>query len=116
MAGANGARSPPPRPPARPALLRSATTWGCGGQNLELGLEDTPQPLQRAAPRQCEDRQGGFELAGGLSEHRLEEAALRVVVVKEQLLVDPRAPGDLIYPGTREPALGELFPRRSANS
>ena len=79
------------------------------GQKVELRGQGQPQAFQRPAQRERQLRQRPLQLAGGLGEHGLEEAALRVVVVEQQLLVDACPARDLFYARTREAALGELF-------
>jgi hypothetical protein len=56
-----------------------------------------------------ESCEGTLQLTRGLREHRLEEPALRVVVVKQQLLVDAGALGNLVDTRAGVAALGELL-------
>ena len=83
---------------------------GAASQELELRGNRRFQTIQEAAgPRGGRQRgQSRLELGGGLTEHRVKEAALGVVVVEQQLLVDSGAAGDPVDPRAVESALSEF--------
>ena len=78
-------------------------------EEFELRGEGEPETLERPTGRVRQFRQRRFQLAGGLREHGLEEAALGVVVVEQQLLVDTGPPRDLLDSRAREATPGELL-------
>src|SRR6267378_2617616 len=82
------------------------------GEKLELGLQREPQALERPTGGKRQASKCSFQLTGGLGEHRLEEAALRVVVVEQQLLVDARPSRDLLDARARKASPGKLLARR----
>jgi hypothetical protein len=85
------------------------------GEKLELRSERESEPLERPAGRRGQVRQRRFQLAGRLRQHGLEEAAFRVEVVEEELLVDARPPGDLVDARAREATPGKLFASSGEN-
>ncbi len=86
------------------------------GEEFELRAEREPETLERPTGRVRQIRQRRFQLARGLREHRLEEAALGVVVVEQQLLVDTGPPRDLLDSRAREASPGKLVPRSRDDS
>src|SRR6267378_2144992 len=82
------------------------------GEKLELGLQREPQALERPTGGKRQASKCSFQLTGGLGEHRLEEAALRVVVVEQQLLVDARPSRDLLDARARKATPRKLLAGR----
>src|SRR6266550_827120 len=78
-------------------------------QIVALGFEDALQSLQRAALRRRLTCEGLLELGGDLAEHGVKEAALGVVVVEQQLLIDPGPARDGVHARAIEPTAGELL-------
>ncbi len=71
------------------------------GEEFELRGQREPEPFQRSTGRVRESTERRFQVAGGLGQHCLEKAALGVVVVEQQLLVDACPSRDLIYARAR---------------
>lgn|SRR5262245_9033515 len=98
------------------ALAKQCDDLRVARQKLELGLECEAQTFEWPAGRQRGSRQRIFELGGGLGEDGLEESALGVVVVEQQLLVDARASGDLLNSRPCKASPSELVARGEAYS
>jgi hypothetical protein len=81
-------------------------------EKIELRAEREAQPVERPTGGKRESSEGSFELASRLGQDGLKEAALRVVVVEQQLLVDAGTARDLVHARPSEPAIGVLISSR----
>jgi hypothetical protein len=81
---------------------------GMRGEEIELRRERGAQTLQGAVTVEGNIGQRPLELGRATGEDGPEQPALRVEVVKQQLLVHPGAPGDLIHSRAVEAAAGKL--------
>src|SRR5438445_6698951 len=83
-----------------------------GREILVLRLQGRPDALERSRFGGGDRGERLLELGGAPCQHRAEQAALRMEVVEQQLLVDPGAPGNLIHSRALEAAARELLARR----
>jgi len=79
---------------------------------VALGFENALQSLQGSALRRRQTGEGLFELGSDLTEDRVKEAVLGVVVVEQQLLVDAGAARDGLHARAIETPAGELLAGR----
>ena len=81
-----------------------------GGEKVELRRQRRGDAIERSVPGDGERGERLLQLGGPAREHRIEQPALGMEVVEQQLLVDPSALGDLIDSRPVEAASGELVP------
>jgi len=86
------------------------------GEEGELRAQGDANPVQGAFAPDREVGQGSLQLGCATGQHRGEQTALRVEIVKQQLLVDARPPRNLLYTRAVKPAPRELFAGRGDDS
>ena len=98
-----------------PGLRQQRHQLGPLPEMVALSLEHAFQPLQGAAFRYGQCRQGVLEFPSDLAEDCVEKPALGVIVVEQELLVDACSPGDGIHPRAIKAAPSEFLSRRGHN-
>ena len=81
-----------------------------GGEKVELRRESAGDTIEWPVPDDGERGECLFQLGGASGEHRVEQPALGVEVVEQQLLVDTGALRNVLHPRAVEAAPGELVP------
>ena len=104
-------RSEHARLDARP-VRQQADQVGMPGEIVELAREGGAEALERRAITHRSRCEGLLELHGSLPQDRVEEPALRLEVVEQQLAIDAGRGDDPVYPPTRESPAGELLSTR----
>ena len=82
------------------------------GEEVELLPERGPNPVEGIPAGDGQLAERPLELGGALAKHGRKQPALRVEVVKQQLLVHTGPARDPGYARTVEAVLRELFARR----
>src|SRR5439155_4618226 len=101
------------RPRSRPPALREqGDQIGMSGEEVELRFESCAKTVERSAVPTAELRESLLELGCAGGEDRVEEPALGVEVVKQQLLVHAGPARDLIDASAVEPMAPELVAGR----
>ena len=77
-------------------------------EEIELSDEGLLDAGERSAPPVGEGSKCLFQLCGAAGQHGVEQPALGVEVVEQQLLVDAGPPRDLVHASTLEPTPREL--------
>jgi len=97
------------RPRVRSAGLREQRDeLGMGGEEVELRRKRAGDAVERPVAGNSERGECLLQLGGAPRQHRVEQPALGVEVVEQQLLVDTGPLGNLVHPRALEAVAGEL--------
>src|SRR6267378_1913601 len=96
-----------------PGLRQQGDEVGMRGEEVELRAQSHANPVQGAVALGREVGQGPLQLGCAAGEYRREQSALRVEIVKQQLLVHPCSACDLVHTRSVEPPTREFLAGRS---